>query len=148
MQHSSFFKSHHPTIAIKMLLLSEFWRGFGSALFGWILSFLFPVTPFLVIVLALVFCDLYTGTRAAKTRKETIHSRGLRRTVEKLVLYFICILLSEGFRVVFMPAVPVTYLGALAIAITELKSNIENIETVTQVKIWKHIAERIKQFKG
>lgn len=118
------------------LLLKEYWLGFFSAIAGWMSAFLVPLGPFLGIVVFLVVCDLVTGLRAATKRGEVITSTGLRRTIEKIILYFIALLLSEGMKVVFVPAAPVTYVTAFAIAITEFKSNIENIEAVTGVKVW------------
>lgn len=124
---------------------SEFWSGFLSAAIGWASSFLIPTTPFLGIMFFLVFADFVTGTRAAVSRGEKLTSKGFRRTVEKILLYFIAILASEGMRRVFMPAVPITYMTSLAIAVTEFKSNIENVESVTGVKIWATIREVVSR---
>lgn len=123
---------------------NSYWSGFFSALAGWAASFIVPAGPFMGIVLFLVFCDFITGIRAAKFRNEKITSKGFRRTVEKMLLYFVAILASEGMRQVFQPGIPVTYMTALAISVTEFKSNIENIETVTGVKIWTTIKEVFK----
>lgn len=121
------------------LLEREFWQGFIAAFTGWASSFFVPIGPFFGIVLFLVVADLLTGIRAAVKRKERISSSGFRRTVEKIVLYCLAIFLSEGMKNVFMPFAPVTYITAFAIALTEFKSNIENIETVTGVNIWASI---------
>lgn len=123
---------------------AEFWQGYLYGVAGWAASFLVPTGPFLGIVIFLVFSDFVTGVRSAIKRGEKLSSKGFRRTVEKLLLYFIAILASEGMRRVFMPGVPVTYMTALAIAVTEFKSNIENIETVTGVQIWSSIKEMVK----
>lgn len=129
------------------LLQSEWWVGYISAVFGWITAFVLPISGFLIFTVFLVFCDLVTGTKAARFRKEQINSKGLRRTVEKILLYFIAILASEGMTYVFMKGVPLSYVTAFAIAITEFKSNIENIEAVTGVNIWKSIKDRITPSK-
>lgn len=113
-------------------------------------SFIAPLLPFLVFVIALVTCDAYSGIKAAKKRGEKIQSRGMRRSIEKITLYFIAILLSEGMVQVFsIPKIPftdftITYIVAFAIALIEFQSNIENIEAVTGAKIWTYIAERVK----
>lgn len=117
----------------------EYWVGYLSALAGWVSSFIVPIGPFLGIVLFLVVADMLTGVRAAVKRKERISASGFRRTVEKFVLYSLAIFLSEGMKQVFLPSVPVTYATAFAIAITEFKSNVENIENVTGVQIWTSI---------
>lgn len=124
-------------------LLAEYWQGFFSAVVGWGSSFLLPSGPFILMVTVLTFADLYTGTRAAKKRGEKIVSSGLRRTIEKLFLYSLAILTAEGMKVVFLPMVPMTYITAFAICITEFKSNIENIEAVTGVQIWTFLKDKI-----
>lgn len=111
---------------------------------GWMLSKIMPIAPFLAFTIVLVFCDLITGLMAAKKRKETIHSKGLRRTVQKIVLYFIAIILSQGIKEVFMQSMPITYMVAFIIAIAEFKSNIENIEAVTDIKIWSFIQDKFQ----
>jgi hypothetical protein len=69
---------------------------------GWLLSKIIPISPFLIFTVILVFCDLVTGIIAAKNRKEKITSFKIRRTVVKIVLYFIAILLAEGMRDIFI----------------------------------------------
>ncbi len=125
------------------ILNSDYWVGYLSAALGWFFAFLVPVDQFLVFTTVLVMCDLYTGVRAAKKRKESIHSRGLRRTVEKIVVFYIAILLSEGMIQTFEIAFNLTYFVAFAIAITEFKSNIENIEVISGVNVVKFVKERL-----
>lgn len=114
-------------------------------------SFISPLMPFLILTIALVFCDTYSGVKAARKRGEIIVSNGLRRTIEKMVLYFMAILLAEGMRGVFqipnlpMTEVTITYIVAASIALIEFKSNIENIESVTGAKIWTYISDTIQK---
>jgi phage-related holin len=129
------------------LLTSEWVLGYLSAMAGWLMAFIIPISAFLLFTVFLVVCDLFTGTMAARHREETISSKGLRRTVEKIVLYFIAILASEGMSIVFMPKIPISYVTAFAIGITEFRSNIENIEAVTGVNIWKFIKDRLNPNK-
>lgn len=108
-------------------------------------AFLVPVGHFLLFTIALVVCDLFTGVWAAKTRKEEIHSRGFKRSVLKISLYFVAILLSRGMKVVFLPDldVDIAYVVAGIISLTEFKSNLENIHVVTGTNIWSLIADHI-----
>jgi hypothetical protein len=115
----------------------------AALVFGIVLAFLLPLVPFLGMVFVLVAVDLITGVRAAKARKETITSGGLKRTIEKICLYFAAIILSEGMVQVFFPGLPLTYVVAAYIALTEFKSNIENISDVTGVDLWKRIVSKI-----
>lgn len=132
---------------MEKLLTSEYWAGVISAIFGWILSFLWPVWPFLILMIALTMTDLYTGTRAAKKRGEKINSRGLRRTVEKIVLYTAAILLCEGMKTVFFPALNITYIAAFTVCLTETKSNLENIYQVTGTDVWANVRDFILRKK-
>jgi len=131
------FSTHEEILGLLLVLAS------------WLAAKLSPLVPFLGLVMALVVADFITGVMAAKERGETITSRGFRRSVEKITLYFIAILAAEGMEKVF--GIPyVTYLVTLLIARTEFKSNIENVEQVTGTPIWKdikHIFERILNLK-
>ena len=124
---------------------SEYWLGAVSMMVGWVMSFLAPVWPFLILMFFLTITDLYTGTRAAKKRGEQINSRGLRRTVEKIALYTAAILLTEGMRIVFFPSINVTYVAAFTVCLTEAKSNLENIYTVTGTNVWDSISSLIRR---
>lgn len=117
------------------------------SMLGIFASFLAPLAPFLILCASLVFIDTITGIRAAYKRGEKIRSRVMRNTVEKIVWYFTAILLSEAMKMVLLPQVPITYVTACYICIIEFKSNIENISALTNVDIWKHLAEKINLFK-
>lgn len=123
---------------------SEWFWGYASALGAWLFSILLPINSFLIFTIVLVFFDLISGRQAAKVRGEEIRSRGYKRTVEKIVLYFVAILAAEGMRLVFMKSVPLAYLAAFAIALTEFKSIVENVETVTGVNVWSFIKDHLK----
>lgn len=91
-----------------------------------------------------MFFDFATGVRAAKARKEKIRSRGFFRTVEKIVLYFLAILLSEGMKEVFNLPIPITYMVSGIIALTEFQSNLENISDITGTQLWPSIKDKIE----
>lgn len=111
------------------------------------LDFVFPLWQFLLLTIVLVLTDLYTGTLAAKHRGETIHSKGLRRSVTKITLYFIAILISRAMQNVFGVPFDLAYIASALVAITEFKSNLENIHTVTGVDFWANFADKIPSFK-
>lgn len=113
-----------------------------AAAWSWSMSFVLPIGHFLVLTLVLVVCDFVTGVRAARHRGEVIQSRGFRRTTWKSVMYFIAILLSKGMEDVF--GIPkLTYIVSGFIAITEFKSNLENVASFTGTDIWAHLVTRI-----
>lgn len=121
-----------------------------AAIGFYVISFIAPLKWYLIAVGLLTMCDLYTGIRAGKKRGEKIKSFGLRRSVDKIVLYFIAILLSElMMRAFFQSMLPdgtptsisITFVTASFIALVELKSNLENISEVTGLDIWKKLID-------
>lgn len=118
---------------------SDYWMGFVSATFGALMSFVTPVWPFIFLVIVLTSIDLYSGVKAARKRGEKIHSKGLRRSIEKITLYVLSILAAEQMRLTFFPSLNITYVVSFGICITELQSLVENVETVTGVNIWSRI---------
>ena len=123
----------------------DWFTTYTSVVLGWVSSLMIPIAPFIGLSIFLVFTDLYSGTRAAKKRGEQITSKGLSRTVEKIVLYFFCLLASELMTKVFHLPIPVTYIAAMAICMTEFKSMLENVNTVTNVNIFEKIKDLFKR---
>lgn len=121
--------------------------GLGS----WLLGFLMPVAGFVGMITFLVIVDLYSGVKAAQHRKEKITSTGFKRTVGKITLYFCAILAARGIDTVFLLPkghdLDVTWVVAGFIAMTEFKSLLENIYTVTGVDVWKEIADILPSLK-
>lgn len=116
----------------------------------WLCAQIMPVSHFLMFTILLVLADLITGTRAARHRGEALHSKGFGRSVTKITMYCIAILLAHGMdKVFFAPkglSFDLVWLVAGLISLTEFKSNLENVATVTGVDVWKNIAEYIPRF--
>ena len=123
---------------------SAVWGGYFAAILGWAMSVILPIKDFLIITSALVVLDLITGIVAAKKRKEEIRSRFLMRTTIKLLLYYSAILATEGVQVVFAEKIPITYITAFTIALTELKSILENVDAGTGSRLAKMIIDKLK----
>lgn len=101
---------------------------------GWIFSFFIPIKGFLIFTIFVVFADMATGILAAKKEQQKINSKGLYRTMEKIVVYFCGILIFEGARNTF--SLPnITYMAAILIATVELYSISENIKRITGVNL-------------
>lgn len=128
---------------VEKFVTEDYWIGVIFTMFSWISSFIMSVATFLSFTLVIVLVDLYTGRMAAKHRGEAIKSSGYRQSVKKYVLYMIGILISELFIRVFSLPIPLTYMVAGVVALTEIKSIFENIETVTGVDLWGYVGERI-----
>jgi uncharacterized membrane protein len=102
---------------------------------GWIFSFFVPIKGFLIFTIFVVFADMATGIIAAKKEKQKINSKGLYRTMEKIVVYFCAILIFEGARNTFSLPFNITYMSAFLIATVELYSISENIKRITGVNL-------------
>jgi uncharacterized membrane protein len=102
---------------------------------GVIFSFFLPIKHFLIFTIFVVFADTVTGIMAARKRGEPITSKGLYRTSQKVVVYFVGIMIFEGARNTFSLPVNITYMVAFTIATTELYSISENIKSMTGVNI-------------
>lgn len=90
-----------------------------------------------VLVLAVVFLDLWSGVRKAKQRGEYRSSAGLRRTIDKICRYYNMLLIVTIIDMVQMiavwsfntqssamlPTLPIfTFVGSIFISFIELKS--------------------------
>ena len=105
------------------------WRILLGLMLGVVCSFVVPIYQFLVFTAFATICDLYSGWRASGER---LKSRGVRRTIEKTILYMIAVLLAHGFDLVYLSnADYITFIIAGIIASTELLSVYENIERAT-----------------
>lgn len=125
-----------PMNILNTILL--FWKSYAfTAATAWMLSFLLPIAPFIVLAFALVIIDTITGVIAARHRGEKVVSSKLRNTVRKITLYCLAILAAEAVRTVLIPMVPVTHIAASAIGLTEFKSIIENVDEATDAGIGK-----------
>ena len=102
---------------------------------GVLFSFFLPIKHFLIFTIFVVFADTVTGIMAAKKRGEPITSKGLYRTSQKVVVYFVGIMIFEGAKNTFSLPVNITYMVAFTIATTELYSISENIKSMTGVNI-------------
>lgn len=102
---------------------------------GFLFIHLLPIAHFLAIGVLLVVSDWITGVWAAFHRKEQITSKGLRRTVEKVVMYSLAIVLVLVVETAFIGTHYVVASVALYISLVELFSNLENISTITNSNI-------------
>ena len=126
---------------------STIWGGYLAAMMGWVLSFILPIKDFLILTSALVVIDLATGVMAAKRRGDEIRSRSLMRTTIKLLLYYSAILATEGVQMVFAENIPLTYITAFTISVTELKSILENVDAGTGSKLAQMIIDKLSKKK-
>lgn len=117
-------------------------------------AFIMPLQSFLILSVSLVISDTFSGILAAKKRGEKITSRGFYRILEKITVYFAAILCAAGIQKAFIEstqldwfqAMPLVYIVAGSIFLTEFLSLRENIESLTQVDILGGLKKNIKRF--
>lgn len=109
------------------------------------LSFLIPVQGFIAFAIFSVMFDTVTGIMAAKRQGQVITSKGIWRTIEKIVVSCGAILLIHHFEITFVPGINLTFAVAMIIAAAELKSNMENVEKILNVSIWKFIKNKFSE---
>jgi uncharacterized membrane protein len=102
---------------------------------GVLFSFFFPIKHFLIFTIFVVFADTVTGIMAAKKKGEPITSKGLYRTSQKVVVYFVGIMIFHGASVTFGLPSQIVYSVSFLISFTELYSISENIKSITGVNI-------------
>ena len=134
---------------MKTIILKLFYQGYEFIAFslccGFIASFFVPIKGFLLFVIFVVFSDTFTGILAAKKRKETITSKGLYRTSQKILTYFCGIMIFHGASITFGLPSQIVYSVSFLISFTELYSISENIKSITGVNLATTI---LKYFKN
>ncbi|MEM7290061.1 MAG: phage holin family protein [Pseudomonadota bacterium] len=106
-------------------------RAAASVLGSYLILHLLPIAHFIAIGIVLVISDWFTGVWAAIKREEKITSRGLRRTVEKILMYSLAVFLVLMVETAFFGSSYVVAAVAMYIALVELFSNLENISSIT-----------------
>jgi uncharacterized membrane protein len=134
---------------MKSIILKLLHQGYEFIAFslccGFIASFFIPIKGFLLFTVAVVFADTITGIKAARKEGQKISSKGLYRTTEKIVVYFVAILIFEGAKNTFDIPFPITYMVAMMISGTELFSVAENIKRITGVELGTLISRFFKK---
>ncbi len=103
-----------------------------------------PIKPILLTILFLIFIDLITGLIAAVKQNVPITSAGLRRTISKVIIYqlvvivgFLCETYLTG------PLMPVCRLLTTLIGLVEMRSILENCDKINGSSIFDAIIKRI-----
>lgn len=107
----------------------------ASLVLGWLGNQLLPIAGFMAVCVVLVTSDWITGVSAALQQKEKITSRGLFRTVRKIIFYCLAIVLVLIVESFFFHTKWMVTMVACYIALVELYSNLENISKITGTNI-------------
>lgn len=104
-----------------------------------------PAKDVMLAVLVLIVADLVTGVLAALKRKEKITSAGLYRTMTKIMVYELSIIL--GFiaqKHLLMDSIPIINIIGSYVGLTELVSAYENINKISGQKLLAQILKKLR----
>lgn len=103
-----------------------------------------PIKGAIVTVICLTIMDLITGIIAAKKRGEPLTSAGLARTVVKIAVYQVatlCAFLAQKYLI--LDVMPICTLVTSLIGLTELKSVLENLDSISGGSFFKVIISKL-----
>lgn len=109
-----------------------------------LVAILAPAKALLLSVGFLIIADLITGIWAAYKRGEKIKSSAMRRTVSKLVIYNLAVI--SGFLVetyMLENIFPVSKIVASVIGLVELKSILENANSILGQDLFKTVIAKL-----
>lgn len=109
-----------------------------------VLAVFAPIGPMISTAIVLILVDLITGLIAAKKRGEEIKSSGIGRTFSKLIVTFIGLCLSflvEKYMI--NSTIPLSSLAAGVVGLKELKSVLENLDSINGSSIYKSLVEKL-----
>lgn len=108
------------------------------------LAVLAPIHSMIIVVGILIFTDTLTGIMAAYKRGEKITSSEMRRSISKLFIYQTVLIGSFLIETFLIGGIlPVSKLVAGTIGMVEVKSLLENAETILGQPIFKSIISKL-----
>jgi phage-related holin len=109
-----------------------------------LLAVLAPVGPMMITALVLILADLVTGVMASLKKKKPITSAGIRRTVSKVFVYELAILMAFLAQTYMTgETVPVCNIVTGLIGMTEFLSILENLNTISGKKLLKAVIDKV-----
>jgi hypothetical protein len=102
-----------------------------------------PLKPILITTAIMILGDFITGIIASKKRGEVITSSGLRSTISKLLVYEIALMIGYLGETFMLDFLPITKMISSLIALTEMKSIYENLDSVVGGQLLASIISRL-----
>ena len=129
---------------MKSLLAYFDFTNFQIVVKSWIimaLSILAPIKSAVFSVYFLIFTDLITGLWAAIKEKQTVTSSKLSRTISKILVYSTTIIVAFIVHKYLLTdfELPIVSIVSGFIAITEVKSILENLNRISSHKVIKDL---------
>lgn len=110
-----------------------------------IAAVLAPIKSTLLVALSLIALDLILGLLAARKQKLPITSSGLKRTIIKLVVYEMAIALAYLASMLTGPLIPLVNIVGSFVALTELKSCMENLNILGGGSLLQALIDKLNQ---
>ena len=111
----------------------------------WLLTLLAPLTGVIITVALLIVVDFITGSYASYVKRKPIESKRIGNTVSKFFIYNLVIISAYFLEKNIVSEVPFLKVIAGFIAITEIKSILENYNKIYGVNPFKALINLIKQ---
>ena len=146
----SYFKIVQIRLTMGNYFTGAYISGIATAIFGYIVSFVSPILPFVFFVIAITWFDSVLGIRVANRKEEKVSTNGRFRTVEKTLIYLGFLVVAEWANNVlvqgYFPDIhaPFSYIVAFVIARHELLSAAGKGEQLTGVKFKSFIGDWFK----
>lgn len=109
-----------------------------------LLAIFAPIKAVMLTVGFLIIADLLTGIWASLKRGEKLSSAAMRRTISKMLIYQLCIISAFFIESNIMQDVlPICKIVAGVIALVELKSLLENSNTILGMDIFAELIKKL-----
>lgn len=115
----------------------------AEALILTIVSIFAPIQQLLITTAVLISIDLISGVVAAKKRKEPVTSAGLRRTISKLFIYELALMLAYITEKYLSDALPFVKMVTTMVSVVELKSILENLNYISGQDLLKSLIDKL-----
>ncbi|AXT52654.1 hypothetical protein D1818_18105 [Aquimarina sp. BL5] len=110
----------------------------------WLLTILSPVNGVMMTMVFLILVDFITGSYASYKNKIPISSQGIGNTISKFFIYNLVILASFLLETFIVDEVPFLKIIAGFVAITEIKSILENFNKIYGIDLFKALMTLMK----
>lgn len=110
----------------------------------WLLTILSPINGVMMTMVFLILVDFITGSYASYKRKIPISSERISNTISKFFIYNLVILASFLLETFIVDEVPFLKIIAGFVAITEIKSILENFNKIYGIDLFKALVSLLK----
>jgi len=114
------------------------------SLLFWLFTILSPVNGVMITMVFLIIVDFITGLYASYKHKIPINSERIGNTISKFFIYNLVILASFLLEKFIVEEVPFLKIIAGFIAITEIKSILENFNKIYGVDLFKALIKLLR----